>query len=163
MYHFISGYTAKVAGTERGIKEPTATFSPCFGGPFLTLHPYEYAKLLKEKMRKFNVPVYLVNTGWVGANANTGAKRISLPLTRKIIHRILDGAIEKEKFEKDQFFEFKIPLSLDDIDSSILNPRNSWTKEKDYNSAAEILVDKFKKNYAKYDLGNNEILNGGPK
>ena len=163
MYHFISGYTAKVAGTERGIKEPTATFSPCFGGPFLTLHPYEYAKLLKEKMRKFNVPVYLVNTGWVGANANTGAKRISLPLTRKIIHRILDGAIEKEKFEKDRFFDFQIPLLLDDIDSSILNPRNSWAKEKDYNSAAEILVDKFKKNYAKYDLGDDEILNGGPK
>ena len=163
MYHFISGYTAKVAGTERGIKEPTATFSPCFGGPFLTLHPYKYAKLLKEKMHKFNVPVYLVNTGWVGANANTGAKRISLPLTRKIIHRILDGAIEKEKFEKDQFFDFQIPLSLGDIDSSILNPRNSWAKEKDYNSAAEILVDKFKKNYAKYDLGNDEILSGGPK
>ena len=163
MYHFISGYTAKVAGTERGIKEPTATFSPCFGGPFLTLHPYEYAKLLKEKMHKFNVPVYLVNTGWVGANANTGAKRISLPLTRKIIHGILDGAIEREKFEKDQFFDFQIPLLLDDIDSSILNPRNSWAKEEDYISAAEILVDKFKKNYAKYDLGDDEILNGGPK
>ena len=114
-------------------------------------------------MNNFNAPVYLVNTGWVGANANTGAKRISLPLTRKIIHRILDGSIESEKFEKDQFFEFQIPMSLNDIDSSILNPKNSWANEIDYYSAAEILVDKFKKNYAKYDLGNNKILNGGPR
>ncbi|GIR22998.1 phosphoenolpyruvate carboxykinase [ATP] [bacterium] len=83
MYHFISGYTAKVAGTERGITEPTATFSPCFGGPFLTLHPLRYAELLKEKMNNFKVPAYLVNTGWVGASAQSGAKRISLPLTRK--------------------------------------------------------------------------------
>ena len=81
MYHFISGYTAKVAGTERGISEPTATFSPCFGGPFLTLHPLRYAELLKKKMKKFNVPVYLVNTGWVGNSAKSGASRFSLPLT----------------------------------------------------------------------------------
>ena len=94
MYHFISGYTAKVAGTERGITEPTATFSPCFGGPFLTLHPLRYAKLLKEKMNKYDVPAYLVNTGWVGASAQSGAKRISLPVTRSIIYAILDGSID---------------------------------------------------------------------
>ncbi|GIS47606.1 MAG: hypothetical protein Ct9H90mP20_2760 [Candidatus Neomarinimicrobiota bacterium] len=81
MYHFISGYTAKVAGTERGVTEPTATFSPCFGGPFLTLHPLKYAELLREKMNHHNVPAYLVNTGWVGASAQSGAKRISLPKT----------------------------------------------------------------------------------
>ena len=89
MYHFISGYTAKVAGTERGVTEPTATFSPCFGGPFLTLHPLEYAELLRKKMNKFNVPAFLVNTGWVGASAESGAKRISLPITRKIISKTL--------------------------------------------------------------------------
>ena len=90
MYHFISGYTAKVAGTERGVTEPTATFSPCFGGPFLTLHPLKYAELLREKMNHHNVPAYLVNTGWVGQSAKSGAKRISLPMTRKIIYAILE-------------------------------------------------------------------------
>ena len=162
MYHFISGYTAKVAGTERGITEPTATFSPCFGGPFLTLHPYEYAKLLKRKMREFDVPVYLVNTGWVGANASSGAKRISLPLTRKIIHKILDGSIEKTQFQIDEYFGFNIPESLFDIDSSILNPKNSWDNQSDYENSAINLVRKFKKNYKKYDLGDDDILNGGP-
>ena len=112
MYHFISGYTAKVAGTELGIKEPTATFSPCFGGPFLTLHPFEYAKLLKEKMKKFSVFVYLVNTGWVGNSAQSGAKRFSLPKTRKILSAILNGTIENSKFIKDTYFGFKIPEQL---------------------------------------------------
>ena len=115
MYHFISGYTAKVAGTERGITEPTATFSPCFGGPFLTLHPLRYAELLKEKMNNFKVPAYLVNTGWVGASAQSGAKRISLPLTRKMIHAILDGTIEESEFELDPYFGVKVPKSLDEI------------------------------------------------
>ena len=115
MYHFISGYTAKVAGTERGITEPTATFSPCFGGPFLTLHPLRYAELLKEKMNNFKVPAYLVNTGWVGASAQSGAKRISLPLTRKMIHSILDGTIEESEFQLDPYFGVKVPKSLDEI------------------------------------------------
>ena len=104
MYHFISGYTAKVAGTERGITEPTATFSPFFGGPFLTLHPLRYAKLLKEKMNKYDVPAYLVNTGWVGASAHSGAKRISLPVTRSIIYAILDGSIDNSDYELDPYF-----------------------------------------------------------
>ena len=93
MYHFISGYTAKVAGTERGISEPTATFSPCFGGPFLTLHPLRYAELLKEKMNQHNVPAYLVNTGWVGASAQSGAKKIFFPVPREFINEFLDGRI----------------------------------------------------------------------
>ena len=122
MYHFISGYTAKVAGTERGITEPTATFSPCFGGPFLTLHPLRYAELLKEKMEKFDVTIYLVNTGWVGASAKSGAKRFSLPKTRQIINFILGGEIEKEEFELDNYFGFKIPVALGDLDPHLLNP-----------------------------------------
>ena len=89
MYHFISGYTAKVAGTERGITEPIATFSPCFGGPFLTLHPFEYAKLLKEKMKKFSVEVYLVNTGWVGNSAESGAKDLVFPKLEKYLVQYL--------------------------------------------------------------------------
>ena len=162
MYHFISGYTAKVAGTERGITEPTATFSPCFGGPFLTLHPLKYAELLRKKMNQFDVPAYLVNTGWVGASAQSGAKRISLPLTRKIIHKILDGSIESSRFKEDIYFGFKIPEELDDIDPEILNPLNAWSDVDAYNNSAKGLVMKFKDNYKKYDLGDDKIRNGGP-
>ena len=163
MYHFISGYTAKVAGTERGVTEPTATFSPCFGGPFLTLHPLEYAKLLKEKMKKFRVKVYLVNTGWVGESAQSGAKRFSLPKTRNILSAILNGSIEKSNFETDIYFGFKIPYRLDSLDSKTLNPLYAWKEIDKYHSSAQVLVQKFQKNYKKYDLGDKNILNAGPK
>mgnify|MGYP001174966802 FL=1 len=162
MYHFISGYTAKVAGTERGITEPTATFSPCFGGPFLTLHPLRYAELLREKMNQYDVSAYLVNTGWVGASAQSGAKRISLPLTRKIIHKILDGSIDSVGFDTDVYFGFQIPKLLDDVESEILNPLNAWSDAELYNRSAKDLVSKFKENYKKYDLGDDMIRKGGP-
>tara|TARA_B100001248_G_scaffold247818_1_gene219599 strand:- start:689 stop:1648 length:960 start_codon:yes stop_codon:yes gene_type:complete len=163
MYHFISGYTAKVAGTELGIKEPTATFSPCFGGPFLTLHPFEYANLLKEKMKKFCVSVYLVNTGWVGNSAQSGAKRFSLPKTRKILNAILNGTIEKSKFNYDAYFGFKIPEHLDKINPKVLNPFLAWKDTDKYHISAEMLVKKFQENYKLYDLGDKDILNAGPK
>jgi len=162
MYHFISGYTAKVAGTERGITEPTATFSPCFGGPFLTLHPLRYAELLKEKMEKFDVSVYLVNTGWVGASAQSGAKRFSLPKTREIINAILDGEIEDAEFETDVYFRFQIPTSLGDIDSKLLNPMHAWNDPDNYRTTAEDLVKKFQKNYQQYDLGDKAVHRAGP-
>jgi len=162
MYHFISGYTAKVAGTERGITEPTATFSPCFGGPFLTLHPLRYAELLKEKMEKFDVSVYLVNTGWVGASAQSGAKRFSLPKTREIINAILDGEIEDAEFETDVYFRFQIPTSLGDIDSKLLNPMRAWNDPDHYRTTAEDLVKKFQKNYQEYDLGDEAVHRAGP-
>ena len=162
MYHFISGYTAKVAGTERGITEPVATFSPCFGSPFLILHPLKYAELLQKKMVQHNVPAYLVNTGWVGASASSGAKRIKLPLTRAIIHAILDGSIENSDFDTAPYFHVKIPKSLGEIDNSILNPLHAWTNESEYHSGARGLVEKFQKNYNKYDLGDPEVLQAGP-
>ena len=162
MYHFISGYTAKVAGTERGITEPQATFSPCFGGPFLTLHPLKYAELLREKMKVHNVPAYIVNTGWVGASAQSGAKRISLPLTRKIIHAILDGSIEKTEYDSDSYFGFQIPKSLSGIDQKMLNPRNTWSNKNKYHISAKSLVKKFQENYEQYDLGDKAILKAGP-
>ena len=163
MYHFISGYTAKVAGTERGITEPTATFSPCFGGPFLTLHPLRYAELLKEKMEKFDVSVYMVNTGWVGSNAQSGAKRFSLPKTRKILDAILNGSIENSKFGEDQYFGFQIPLSLDDIEPNLLDPMKAWIELEEYHRSAKELVKKFQLNYKKYDLGDELIRSAGPK
>jgi len=162
MYHFISGYTAKVAGTERGITEPTATFSPCFGGPFLTLHPLRYAELLKEKMEKFDVDVYLVNTGWVGASAKSGAKRFSLPKTREIINSILGGQIEKSEYETDSYFGFQIPISLGEIDSNLLNPIRAWDNLDEYHTTAKELVQKFQTNYKQYDLGDTAVLNAGP-
>ena len=163
MYHFISGYTAKVAGTERGITEPTATFSPCFGGPFLTLHPLRYAELLNEKMNNFKVPAYLVNTGWVGASAQSGAKRISLPLTRKMIHAILDGTIEESDFELDPYFGVKVPKSLDEIGGNFLFPANVWKDKNEYDKIAKTLVRKFNDNFSKYNIDDTDIINAGPK
>ena len=163
MYHFISGYTAKVAGTERGITEPTATFSPCFGGPFLTLHPLRYAELLKEKMNNFKVPAYLVNTGWVGASAQSGAKRISLPLTRKMIHAILDGTIEESEFELDPYFGVKVPKNLDEISEDLLIPANAWKDKNEYDKIAKTLVGKFNENFSKYNIDDVDIINAGPR
>jgi len=163
MYHFISGYTAKVAGTERGITEPVATFSPCFGGPFLTLHPLKYAELLKQKMNQHQVPAYLVNTGWVGASAQSGAKRISLPVTRQIIHATLDGSIDSSTFEADPYFGIMVPQCLGDIDPDILVPAKAWKDQNEYNNIAKKLVKKFQKNFEQYDLGDAEILSAGPK
>ena len=163
MYHFISGYTAKVAGTERGITEPVATFSPCFGGPFLTLHPLKYAELLKQKMNQHQVPAYLVNTGWVGASAQSGAKRISLPVTRQIIHATLDGSIDSSAFEADPYFGIMVPQRLGDIDPDILVPAKAWKDQTEYNNIAKKLVKKFQKNFEQYDLGDADILSAGPK
>ena len=163
MYHFISGYTAKVAGTERGITEPVATFSPCFGGPFLTLHPLKYAELLKQKMNQHQVPAYLVNTGWVGAGAQSGAKRISLPVTRQIIHATLDGSIDSSAFETDPYFGIMVPQHLGDIGPDILVPAKAWKDHNEYNNIAMKLVKKFQKNFEQYDLGDAEILSAGPK
>ena len=162
MYHFISGYTAKVAGTERGVTEPTATFSPCFGGPFLTLHPLEYAELLREKINKFNVPAYLVNTGWIGASAESGAKRISLPITRKIIYSILDGTINESDFELDPYFGVQVPTKLYDIDSEVLIPSKAWQSKEDYIKIAESLVEKFQNNFKEYNIEDENIRNAGP-
>jgi phosphoenolpyruvate carboxykinase (ATP) len=163
MYHFISGYTAKVAGTERGVTEPTATFSPCFGGPFLTLHPLEYAELLRQKMNKHNTPAYLVNTGWIGAGAESGAKRISLPITRKIIYAILDGSINKSDFEVDPYFGFQVPLKLNEINSKVLIPANAWPSKQEYIRVSEALVEKFQNNFANYSIDDEKIINAGPK
>ena len=163
MYHFISGYTAKVAGTERGITEPVATFSPCFGGPFLTLHPLKYAELLKQKMNLHQVPAYLVNTGWVGASAQSGAKRISLPVTRQIIHATLDGSIDSSAFEADPYFGIMVPQRLGDIVPDILVPAKAWKDQTEYNNIAKKLVKKFQKNFEQYDLGDADILSAGPK
>ena len=163
MYHFISGYTAKVAGTERGVTEPTATFSPCFGGPFLTLHPLKYAELLREKINQHNVPSYLVNTGWIGAGAQTGAKRISLQVTRKIIYAILDGTIKNANFETDPYFGVDVPTSLDDLGPETLISSKAWSDLEEYKSVAEQLVNKFQENFKEFNIDDDKIVKAGPK
>ena len=149
MYQYLSGYTAKVAGTELGITEPTATFSPCFGGPFLTVHPTQYADILGEKMDAHNADAYLVNTGWIGGAYGVG-NRISLKNTRSIIDAILDGSIEDAEFETTQYFGVQIPTSLPNVDENVLNPAKSWDDKDAYAETAKKLVSLFQNNFEKY-------------
>ena len=159
MYHFLSGYTAKVAGTERGIKEPTAAFSPCFGGPFLTLHPSAYAKLLGEKLEAMNIPVYLVNTGWSSGTAND-SKRISLPITRRIIDAIHSGELENTHYEKMAYFNIEVPLEIAGVDPKILNPLRTWKNSELYQEKLLSLAEMFIENFKKFDK--EEYLPFGP-
>ena len=163
MYHFISGYTAKVAGTERGITEPTATFSPCFGGPFLTLHPLKYAELLNEKIKKHNSKVFLVNTGWIGGSASSGKKRISIKNTRAMITSILDGSISKADFVKENYFGLRIPTSLTNVDDNVLNPINAWDDKEKYHSEAIKLGKLFRDNFITYGKEVEYLVDSGPK
>ncbi len=145
-YHFISGYTAKVAGTERGIKEPVPSFSACFGAAFLLLDPTKYAKELIRKMEANGANAYLVNTGWIRGAYGTG-ERISLKATRAIINSILDKSIEKAEFENLPIFNLAIPKSLNGVDSELLNPRNLWAKPEEWDAQAKMLAEKFIKNF----------------
>ena len=124
-YHYLAGYTAKVAGTERGVTEPQATFSACFGGPFLSVHPTKYGEILGKKMEEHGSNAYLVNTGWTGGAYGVG-ERMSLPATRKIIDAILDGTLENAEYETLPVFNLEIPKEVPGVDSKILNPRNAW-------------------------------------
>jgi len=148
-YHFLSGYTAKVAGTERGIKEPVPSFSACFGAAFLLLHPTKYAEELIRKMKEHGSSAYLVNTGWVGGPYGVG-ERMDLPSTRKIIDAILDGSIDNTEFENLRYFNLSIPKSVEDVNSKVLNPRNSWENPEDWDKAAKELAQKFINNFKSF-------------
>lgn len=149
MYQFLSGYTAKVAGTERGVKEPTPTFSSCFGAAFLLLHPTVYAQELIKKMREHNSTAYLVNTGWVGGAYGEG-NRIDIPSTRSIIDAILDGSIEKAETEIIPIFNLAVPKSINGVDSKILNPRNYWADASKWDASAQNLAKKFISNFENF-------------
>jgi phosphoenolpyruvate carboxykinase (ATP) len=152
MYHFISGYTAKVAGTEVGVTEPQATFSPCFGGPFLVWHPSKYAELLAAKMRQHNVRAWLVNTGWSGGSYGTG-KRISLKHTRTIIDGIHSGALARAKTDVDPVFGFDVVRECPGVPADILAPRGTWADPSAYDATARHLADLFAKNFKTYESG----------
>jgi phosphoenolpyruvate carboxykinase (ATP) len=163
-YQYLSGYTSKVAGTEIGVTETKATFSPCFGGPFLTVHPVEYGNILRKRMQENGSSAYLVNTGWTGGRYGVG-KRMSIKDTRKIIDAILDGSIESCEWETFPAFGFQIPKALDGVESSVLNPRNTWANKQEYDQALEKLAGMFSKNFEKYtDVPAGRRLAGvGPK
>lgn len=149
MYHFLSGYTAKIAGTERGITEPEATFSACFGEAFLTLHPTKYAELLEKKMNRHNCTAYLVNTGWSGGAYGVG-NRMSIQTTRKCINSILSGNINNYEFRIDDLFQFEVPITIEDIPIEICNPRESWNDKEAYDNQAIKLANMFRENFKKY-------------
>ncbi len=148
-YHFLNGYTAKIAGTERGIIEPVPSFSACFGAAFLLLHPTVYSQELVRKMEEHNSNAYLVNTGWIGGSYGVG-KRIDLPSTRKIIDAILDGSIDNADFEKLDIFNLNIPKHVNGVDSNLLNPRNLWEDKEKYDETAKKLAKKFIENFKSF-------------
>src|SRR4030095_5972283 len=162
MYHFISGYTAKVAGTEVGVKDPAATFSPCFGGPFLVWHPAKYAELLAAKLKQHQVNVWLVNTGWSGGSHGTG-QRISLKHTRAIIDAIHGGTLTKAKSQRDPTFGFDVITECPNVPSDILIPRSAWADNAAYDATARKLAGLFKDNFKTYEAGASaEIKAAGP-
>ncbi len=161
-YHFISGYTAKVAGTEAGVNEPQPNFSACFGAPFMPLHPTAYGEMLSKKMKDANVNVWLVNTGWTGGAYGTG-NRMKLKYTRAMIEAALEGDLEEVAYTKHPIFGLEMPIECDNVPSEILNPRQTWADKDAYDAKALELANSFKKNFMKFEENaNQEILSGGP-
>jgi phosphoenolpyruvate carboxykinase (ATP) len=163
MYQFISGYTAKVAGTEAGVKEPSATFSACFGAPFIPLHPGKYAEMLGKKMTAANVNVFMINTGWSGGPYGVGS-RMKLAYTRAMITAALEGKLDNVEYEAHPVFGMMMPKQCPNVPSEILNPRNTWEDKNAYDEKAIVLAKKFIANFEKYASGvSEEILAAAPK
>lgn len=162
-FHFISGYTAKVAGTEAGVTEPTMTFSACFGAPFMPLHPTRYAEMLSHKMQEAGVNVWLVNTGWSGGPYGTG-KRMSLKYTRALITAALNGELDNVAYEAHDIFGVAMPTTCPNVPADILNPRNTWADKEAYDAKANFLAEAFLKNFEKFAAyANDNILAGAPR
>ncbi|RJR26059.1 MAG: phosphoenolpyruvate carboxykinase [Desulfobacteraceae bacterium] len=162
MYHFISGYTAKVAGTEKGIKEPVATFSACFGAPFMVRHPSVYAQLLARKIRENRVNCWLVNTGWTGGPFGVGS-RMKIEHTRLLLNAALDGSLDRAPFKPDPTFGFLVPTEIKGIESSLLDPRSTWADQAAYDAKARKLALLFKENFAQFfDQCSDSVRSAGP-
>ncbi len=163
MYHFISGYTAKVAGTEMGVTDPEATFSPCFGGPFLVWHPTKYAELLAERIRAQGAQTWLINTGWSGGQFGVGS-RMKLSYTRAIVDAIHNGTLKNSAVQADPIFGIDVPTACEGVPSEILVPKNTWNDKAAFEDTAKKLAHLFKENFAKYESqASDEIKNAGPK
>ncbi|MDX1670705.1 MAG: phosphoenolpyruvate carboxykinase (ATP) [Balneolaceae bacterium] len=162
MYHFISGYTAKVAGTERGVTEPQATFSACFGAPFMPLHPTVYAELLADKIKKHNASVWLINTGWTGGPFGVG-NRIKLEYTRNMLTAALSGNLSDAKFQEDPIFGLSIPKKVDGVPNAVLIPRETWDDEQAYDKKAKSLAKMFEDNFDQFKKeASKELVAAGP-
>ena len=163
MYHFLSGYTARVAGTEIGVTEPSATFSTCFGAPFMPRHPSVYGNLLKERIAKGGVDCWLVNTGWTGGKYGVG-NRMPIKATRALLNAALDGSLNDAEFVTDPNFGFKVPLEVAGVDSKILQPRDTWADKADYDATAQKLVGQFIENFAQFaDHVDEGVRQAAPK
>ena len=149
MYHFLSGYTARVAGTEIGVTEPDATFSTCFGAPFMPRHPSVYGNLLKERIAKGGVDCWLVNTGWTGGKYGVG-HRMPIKATRALLNAALDGSLNQAEFRTDPNFGFQVPVAVPGVDPAILNPRDTWADKAAYDATAAKLVDLFNENFGQF-------------
>lgn len=162
-YHFISGYTSKIAGTEIGLGiEPQITFSACFGAPFMVRHPFEYASMLKERMLKHKVNVWLVNTGWVGGRFSVG-KRISIRHTRNLLNAALEGKLDYVNYRKDKLFGFEVPLTCPDVPDEVLDPSSSWGNKEEYWKKYDALAARFIENFKLYESGcSEEVKKAGP-
>ena len=162
MYQFISGYTAKVAGTEAGVTEPKPTFSACFGAPFLPLHPGKYAHMLGDKMQEHKVNVWMINTGWTGGPVGIG-NRMKLKYTRAMITAALEGKLNAVQFKNDPFFGVAIPNECPDVPAEFLSPKNTWADKDAYDKKAKYLAGLFVKNFVKYADGvSAEVLAAAP-
>jgi phosphoenolpyruvate carboxykinase (ATP) len=163
MYHFLSGYTAKVAGTEIGVTEPEATFSTCFGAPFMPRHPSVYGNLLKERIAKGGVQCWLLNTGWTGGKYGVG-KRMPIKATRALLNAALDGSLAGAEFRKDPNFGFDVPVAVAGVDSTILDPRATWADPAEYDRTAQKLVQLFVDNFAQFEAHVDEgVRNAAPQ
>jgi len=161
MYYFLSGYTAKVAGTERGVTEPQATFSACFGAVFLVWPPTKYAEMLGERLRSHGSQVWLVNTGWTAGPYGVG-HRMKLAHTREMIHAALNGRLDRASMEKDPIFGLWIPTTVPGVPSDVLNPRDTWSDKGAYDAQAKKLAGMFQENFEKFTAVSGAIREAGP-
>jgi len=161
MFHFMSGYTSKLAGTERGIKEPKAVFSECFGAPFMPRPASVYAKMLGEKITKHKTVAYLINTGWSGGPYGVG-DRIKIKYSRAMVTAALDGSLDIVKYRHDELFNLDIPMECPGVPSEILDPKNTWIDKDSYDLSAKKLTQMFLENFEKFKDVSKEIRNAGP-
>ena len=162
MFHFVSGYTSKLAGTERGITEPQTTFSTCFGAPFLPLDPSVYAEMLGEKIKNNNSRVFLINTGWSGGKYGVGS-RIKLKYTRAMVTVAITGQLDNVEYKLDDIFNIYVPKTCPGVPEDILDPINTWADKDEYVKTAKELAGKFNENFKKYKNMPENIVKAGPK
>jgi phosphoenolpyruvate carboxykinase (ATP) len=162
-YHFLSGFTARLAGTEIGVTEPAPTFSPCFAGPFLPQPPAVYSELLGRKLAEHSPSVWLVNTGWTGGPVGDGGHRMPIQATRALLHAALSGGLDHAEYRTDDVFGFEVPLEVPGVDSALLDPRSTWHDPAAYDAKAQVLAGMFQANFEKFENVDPAVAAAGPR